>query len=191
VWINTPSDAPNAIITVSADGVLFAEVSPLTVSIWNVPERRQIRAYQIQRESHANRVAVFGPSHSLLAISTANQVDIWDVQSSSDLPVYTITTQTDVSSLAITFDDSLLITGEASGTITSWNIARSAFPPTKFLGHSDRITGLTVSSDGRILVSASWMKRQRFGIYRRVKALTRLPVTMTRFFVQFCSDPRA
>jgi hypothetical protein len=85
LWIS-PHLPETTILAVSGDGILFAAATPLQVSIWNVLDRKETRAFRTNLKSSDKVYAAFGPHHHLLAIGATNRIEIWDLQSVSEQP---------------------------------------------------------------------------------------------------------
>ena len=92
LWTRGPVVEGSSTLAISGDGALFALSSPLEISIWNVPEKRQVRAYRMRANSQEKPIAAFGSEDKLLAVATTNQVNVWDLQSASEQPIDSFTT---------------------------------------------------------------------------------------------------
>ena len=155
LWIS-PSVPENSMLAVSADGVFFATLTGLTVSIWSVPERQRVRAFRT-RITPGSVYASFDRKHRFFAIGSAKEIEIWDVPSASEQPLRTMTNPSEISSLAFGVDGNSLLVGSENGSIMTWNI-QSIVPASTFQlrWHADRVMGIAISADGRELVSGSW-----------------------------------
>ena len=66
LWVHALSNSTSSMLAISSDGVLFAVATPVEVSVWSVPNRRQIRVFRMHLDLQHKPLATFGPIQQII-----------------------------------------------------------------------------------------------------------------------------
>jgi len=142
-------------LAISRDGRFLATAGfEKTVTIWDIPARREIARVSIPEPM---RSVAFSPSGQLLAAGSAtNSYTLWDLESGTgrSYTIPKVDARSDVSGIAFSPDGKRLATSHMDSSITLWDVTTQTEIRNFFVSQSSSWT-VRFSPDGRLFATAT------------------------------------